>query len=164
MPLIAPKILVMHSMSEYLIWEGKKLYAKDFLKKLGLSVHGFIKPDGTYDKMIESPNKAAHAGKSYWNGISGLNSHSLGIELLVEGVNDFAGFNQKINTPGTYTQAQFDKSVEVFSWWMKQYKIPVENVVRHSDCSGDPIRGKGKGKTDPGSAFDWEAFQNALSV
>jgi len=163
MGLIVPKVLVLHSMSEYLMYEGQKLYAKDFLKKLGLSVHGFIKPDGTYDKMIESPMRAAHSGKSFWNGISGLNSHSLGIELLVEGVNDNAGFNQKIKTPGTYTQAQFDKSVEVFKWWMKQYNIPLENVVRHSDCSGDHVRGKGKGKTDPGDAFDWKAFQEALA-
>ena len=42
---IQPKGIILHSMSEYLLWEGKKLYAKDFLKKLGLSVHGFIKPD-----------------------------------------------------------------------------------------------------------------------
>lgn len=164
MALIKPKVLVVHSMSEYLMYEGKKMYAKDFLKKLGLSVHGFITPDGTYDKMIESPHRAAHAGKSLWAGINGLNSHSLGIELLVEGVNDFGGFSRKINEPGTYTQAQFDKTVEVFKWWMNQYKIPVENVVRHSDCSGDSVRGAGKGKTDPGSAFDWKAFQEALSA
>ena len=44
---IQPKGIILHSMSEYLIYEGQKLYAKDFLKKLGLSVHGFIKPDGT---------------------------------------------------------------------------------------------------------------------
>ena len=163
MGIIKPRFIVVHSMSEYLMYEGQKLYAKDFLKKLGLSVHGFIKPDGTYDKMIESPMRAAHAGKSFWNGVSGLNSHSLGIELLVEGVNDYAGFNKKINTPGTYTQAQFDKTVEVFKWWMNQYKIPVENVVRHSDCSGDHVRGKGKGKLDPGSAWDHEAFLKALA-
>ena len=149
-------------MSEYLMYEGQKMYAKDFLKKLGLSVHGFIKPDGTYDKMIESPHRAAHAGKSFWAGINGLNSHSLGIELLVEGVNDFAGFNKKINEPGTYTEEQFQKTVEVFKWWMNQYKIPIDNVVRHSDCSGDHVRGAGKGKTDPGSAFDWERFKAAL--
>ena len=46
---------------------------------------------------------------------------------------------------------------------MDKYNIPVENIVRHSDCSGDHVRGKGKGKVDPGSAFDWEAFQNALT-
>ena len=163
MGLIVPKVLVLHSMSEYLMYEGQKLYAKDFLKKLGLSVHGFIKPDGTYDKMIESPQRAAHAGKSFWAGINGLNSHSLGIELLVEGVNDYAGFSKKINEPGTYTQAQFDKTVEVFKWWMNQYNIPVDNVVRHSDCSGDHVRGKGKGKTDPGLAWRHEDFLKALA-
>ena len=145
------------------MYEGKKMYAKDFLKKLGLSVHGFIKPDGTYDKMVESPNRAAHAGKSIWGGINGLNSHYLGVELLVEGVNDYAGFNKKINEPGTYTEAQFDKAVEVFGWWKNQYQIPIENIIRHSDCSGDHVRGRGKGKTDPGLAWDHEAFLDALS-
>ena len=163
MAIISPKVLVVHSMSEFLMYEGQKMYAKDFLKKLGLSVHGFITPDGTYDKMIESPHRAAHAGKSFWAGINGLNSHSLGIELLVEGVNDYGSFSKKINEPGTYTQAQFDKTVEVFKWWMNQYKIPIDNVVRHSDCSGDHVRGVGKGKTDPGSAFDWDAFKKALA-
>lgn len=51
MAIIVPKVLVVHSMSEYLMYEGQKMYAKDFLKKLGLSVHGFIKPDGTRAKV-----------------------------------------------------------------------------------------------------------------
>ena len=46
---------------------------------------------------------------------------------------------------------------------MDKYNIPVNNVVRHSDCSGDHVRGKNKGKTDPGSALDWDAFKSALS-
>ena len=159
---IQPKGIIVHSMSEYLVWKGKKLYAKDFLKELGLSVHGFIKPDGTYDKMISSPAKAFHAGKSLHEGVSGLNSHYLGIELLVPGVNDYGSFSKKINQKGTYSKAQFDTTVEVFKYWMKQYNIPASRVVRHSDVSGDHVRGKGKGKTDPGSAFDWNAFQKAL--
>jgi N-acetyl-anhydromuramyl-L-alanine amidase AmpD len=163
MGLIIPKGIVMHSMSEYLVYEGKELYAKDFLRKLGLSVHGFIKPDGTYDKMVETPSRAAHAGKSFWAGINGLNSHFLGVELLVEGVNDYGGFTKKINEPGTYTQAQFDKAVEVFGWWKKQYQIPLDNIIMHSDCSGDHVRGKGKGKRDPGLAWDHEAFLKALA-
>lgn len=159
---IQPKGIIIHSMSEYLMWKGKKLYAKDFLKELGLSVHGFIKPDGTYDKMINSPAKAFHAGKSLHEGLSGLNSHYLGVELLVPGVNDYGSFSKKINQKGTYSQAQFDTTVDVFKYWMKQYNIPVSRVVRHSDVSGDHVRGKGKGKTDPGSALDWNAFQAAL--
>ena len=47
-------------------------------------------------------------------------------------------------------------------YWMDKYNIPVENIIRHSDCSGDHVGGEGKGKTDPGSAFDWERFQAAL--
>ena len=159
---ITPKGIIVHSMSEYLMWKGKKLYAKDFLKELGLSVHGFIKPDGTYDKMISSPAKAFHAGKSLHEGVSGLNSHYLGIELLVPGVNDYGSFSKKINQKGTYSKAQFDTTVEVFKYWMKQYNIPASKVVRHSDVSGDHVRGKGKGKTDPGTAFDWKEFQKAL--
>ena len=45
---------------------------------------------------------------------------------------------------------------------MKKYNIPASRVVRHSDVSGDHVRGKGKGKTDPGKAFNWKAFQKAL--
>lgn len=157
-----PKGIILHSMSEYLMWKGKKLSASDFLKSIGLSVHGFIHPDGTYEKMIESPRKAFHAGKSLHEGVSGLNSHYLGVELLVPGVNDYGSFSKKIQTPGTYSQAQFDKTVAVFKFWMDKYNIPASRVVRHSDVSGDDVRGKGKGKTDPGKAFDWKAFQKAL--
>ena len=159
---IQPKGIVLHSMAEYLVYEGQKLYAKDFLKKLKLSVHGFIKPDGTYDKMVETPGKAFHAGKSLHEGLSGLNSHYLGVELLVPGQHDFASFSKAIETPGTYTQEQFDQTVKVFKFWMNKYNIPASRVVRHSDVSGDDVRGARKGKTDPGSAFDWEAFQKAL--
>jgi len=159
---IQPKGIILHSMSEYLMWEGKKLYAKDFLKELRLSVHGFITPDGKYDKMIISPNKAFHAGKSLHEGLSGLNSHYLGVELLVPGVNDYNSFSKKIKQKGTYSQAQFDTTLEVFKYWMKQFNIPASRVVRHSDVSGDNVRGKGKGKTDPGPAFDWEQFKKQL--
>ena len=159
---IQPKGIILHSMSEYLMWKGRKLYAKEFLKELGLSVHGFIKPDGTYDKMIVSPNKAFHAGKSLHEGLSGLNSHYLGVELLVPGLNDYGSFSKKIQQKGTYSKKQFDTTVEVFKFWMKKFNIPASRVVRHSDVSGDHVRGKGKGKTDPGNAFNWKAFQRAL--
>jgi len=157
-----PKGIILHSMSEYLMYKGKKMSASQFLKAIGLAVHGFIHPNGTYEKMIESPNKAFHAGKSLHEGVSGLNSHYLGVELLVPGVNDYASFIKKINTTGTYSQAQFDKTVNVFKFWMDKYNIPASKVVRHSDVSGDDVRGKGKGKVDPGNAFDWKAFQAAL--
>ena len=160
---IKPKGVIIHSMAEYLKMDSGPMSAHNFLKSIRLSVHGFIKPDGIYEKMVETPGKAFHAGKSLHEGVSGLNSHYLGVELLVEGVNDYGSFSKKINQRGTYTQAQFDTTVEVFKYWMKQFNIPVSKVVRHSDVSGDHVRGEGKGKIDPGSAFDWERFKKELS-
>ena len=120
---IVPKGIIIHSMAEYLKMDSGPMSAHNFLKSIRLSVHGFIKPDGTYDKMIETPGKAFHAGKSLHEGLSSLNSHFLGVELLVPGVNDYASFSKKINTPGTYSQAQFDQTVKVFKFWMDKYNI-----------------------------------------
>ena len=161
---IKPKGVIVHSMSEYLKLDDGPMYAHDFLKSIGLSVHGFIKPDGTYEKMVSSPGNAFHAGKSEWNGLSGLNSHFLGFELLVPGTHDFGTFSKAIETEGTYTEEQMKTSVEVVKYWIDEYNIPIETILRHSDCSGDDVRGKGKGKTDPGSAFDWERFKQLLVV
>jgi len=160
---IKPKGIIVHSMAEYLKMPEGPMKAHDFLKSVKLSVHGFIHPDGTYEKMVSSPGKAYHAGKSEWNGLQHLNSHYLGFELLVQGEHDFGTFSKAIEEKGTYTEEQFKTSVETVKWWMNEYDIPADNVVRHSDCSGDDIRGKGNGKTDPGSAFDWERFKKEIS-
>lgn len=159
---IVPKGIIVHSMAEFLKMPEGPIKAHDFLKFSKLSVHGFIHPDGTYEKMIETPGKAAHAGASKWGNLEMLNGHFLGFELLVPGEHDFGTFSKAIKTPGTYTQAQFDTAVSVCKHWMEQYNISHENVVKHSDCSGDNVRGAGKGKTDPGSSFDWVAFKAAL--
>jgi|TARA_R100000081_G_scaffold9213_2_gene3776 N-acetyl-anhydromuramyl-L-alanine amidase AmpD len=159
---IVPKGVIVHSMSEYLKLDDGPMYARDFLESIGLSVHGFVKPNGTYEKMVSSPGKAFHAGHSEWNGLSGLNSHYLGFELLVPGTHDYGSFSKAIETEGTYSEEQMKTSIDICRYWMEKYNIPAENIVRHSDCSGDHVRGKGKGKTDPGSAFDWDKFQKAL--
>lgn len=159
---ISPKGIIVHSMAEYLKMSEGPMKASDFIKSVKLSVHGYIHPDGEYEKHIETPYKAFHAGKSKWGDLENLNSHFLGFELLVPGEHDFGTFSKAIETEGTYTEEQFKTAVEVTKWWMKEYNIPVENVVRHSDCSGDDVRGEGKGKTDPGSAFNWTSFKEAL--
>ena len=108
---IVPKGIIIHSMAEYLKLDDGPMYAHDFLKSIKLSVHGFIKPDGTYEKMIETPGKAFHAGKSVFGELSGLNSHFLGFELLVPGEHDFGTFSKAIETPGTYTDEQFKQEL-----------------------------------------------------
>ena len=79
---IEPKGIIVHSMAEYLKMPEGPMKAHDFLKSVKLSVHGFIHPDGTYEKMVESTNKAAHAGKSEWARLEHLNNHFLGFELF----------------------------------------------------------------------------------
>jgi len=159
---IKPKGIIIHSMAEYLKVDNQPVKAYDFIKSVRLSVHGFIHPDGTYQHMIKSPGKAHHAGTSEWNGLKHLNSHYLGIEILVPGNHDYKSFLKALKKPGIYTSAQFKCAVEVCKYWIKLYNIPLENIVRHSDCSGDHVRGKNKGKKDPGPLFDWKSFKEAL--
>jgi len=159
---ITPKGIIIHSMAEFLKTDNGPVGAHDFLKSVGLSVHGFIHPDGRYEKMLDTPGKAFHAGKSVFGELSGLNSHFLGFELLVPGEHDFGSFSKAIETPGTYTDAQYKTAVDVCKYWMKQYNIPADAVVRHSDVSGDDVRGKGQGKTDPGSAFNWSGLKKDI--
>lgn len=165
MPNIVPKGVIIHSMGEYIKTANGPVKASDFLKSIGLSVHGFLHPDGTYESMVKSPRKAYHAGVSEWGNLTNLNNHFLGIEVLVEGVHTWDTFVKKINVPyrqGPYTQLQYNILGEVVDWWMKKYNIPLSNIVRHSDVSGDEVRGKNKGKIDPGSGFDWGMFTSDL--
>ena len=125
-------------------------------------MHGFIDPDGRYLKMVNSRYKAYHAGISEHFGLRGLNGYYLGFELLVEGLHTYDSFSRAIRKPGAYTQQQFETAVDVTQYWMNKYGIPKSNVVRHSDVSGDNVRGRGKGKIDPGKGFEWEEFLEHL--
>ena len=183
---IEPKGIIVHSMSEYfdrdaLKWlsrynsdndtfDGTSLsdfpaaiHARDWLRYSRLSVHGFIAPDGSWMDGREVPEKAAHAGKSEFQGLSGLNSHFLGFELLVAGTNDYAQFVNRINNDNPFTEAQIETAVTKCLQWMDTYNIPASNVVGHSEVSGDDVRGVGKGKKDPGLTFDMQAFRARLS-
>jgi len=158
----SPVGIIVHSMTELIDWEGETITAAQLLEKLKLSVHALIHPDGTVEEIIPANKKAAHAGKSLHNELSGLNSFFLGYEILVPGKNDFGSFSKKIEEDGCYTDEQFEAAVRLTKGWMNEFGIKKEDVVRHSDVSGDDVRGEGKGKTDPGAGFDWEGFLDRL--
>ena len=91
--------------------------------------------------------------------IFGLEPQSISIALILKSRNyivDIISFekNPSIKIPNEVGH-QLIKNVD-------KYNFDASKVVRHSDVSGDDVRGKGKGKTDPGSAFDWDKFQAAL--
>ncbi|MEZ0241840.1 MAG: N-acetylmuramoyl-L-alanine amidase, partial [Sphingomonas sp.] len=50
-----------------------------------VSAHYLVAEDGTILRMVQEDKRAWHAGKSYWRGHSGLNSISIGIEIVNPG-------------------------------------------------------------------------------
>jgi len=68
---ITPKGIIVHSMSEYLKLDDGPMYAHDFLKSIGLSVHGFVKPDGTYEIVIHAIGfKSTQHAQDFMNDIT----------------------------------------------------------------------------------------------
>jgi len=159
---LSPVGIIIHSMTEWIDWEGEEIHARELLEKLGLSVHALVHPDGTIENLTPTTQKAAHAGKSIHKGIEHLNGYTLGFELLVSGNNDYGTFINKIDKPGCYTDAQIDAAKELTKEWMETYNIRIQDVVRHSDVSGDSVRGDGKGKKDPGDSFPFGKFIESL--
>lgn len=98
---------------------------------LGWSAHFFTDEFDTYQSVPISES-AGHCGVDYSNGKAPLwgkcrNKNSIGIEMCCK--KDSAG-NWFIE-PKTV-----DRTVELVKWLMQQYKIPVDNVVRHYDVCG----------------------------
>lgn len=135
-----PNHVVVHSMSEYIEYEGETLHAYDFLKKIGLSAHALICPDGTIIKCREDNQGAYHA--------KGFNTNSLGIEFLVRGVHDYVGFKKTIKT-FYLTFDQHVAGVELLRDWCSKHDI--KSIDKHSTLSPDR-------KVDPGQGFPWEQF------
>jgi N-acetyl-anhydromuramyl-L-alanine amidase AmpD len=64
----------------------------DALTNRGLSVHCTIERDGKIWRHVDDDDRAIHAGYGRWGGVSGMNSHALGFEIVnlgwMEGVFD----------------------------------------------------------------------------
>lgn len=159
----SPIGIVVHSMSEKVEWEGEVITARQLLDELGLSVHALVHTSGRVETIKTTDKKCAHAGVSKHNGLENLNSYFLGFEVLVGGINSYGQFIDKINKSNAYKQKQIRAATVLTQMWMDEYNILPKDVVRHSDISGDHVRGSGKGKLDPGSAFPWEDFKKNIS-
>lgn len=113
-----------------------------------VSAHYLIARDGTVVRCVDEAKRAWHAGVAAWQGIADdLNSHSVGIELLCD---SFAE-KRRVN----FTKKQIAACGRLCRRLIRAYRIPMENVVRHSDIA--PER-----KSDPGPYFPWRAFKKSL--
>ena len=140
------------------------------------SAHIVIGRDGSIIQLVAFNKVAWHAGISTWEGLTGLNKHSIGIELdnagrvtrradgkwqnalgvvvpastVVEGVHKNDGVAAFWHS---YTQVQIDVARDVAAAIMGEYELV--DVIGHDDIS--PGR-----KIDPGPAFPMEAFRSLV--
>lgn len=105
-----------------------------------VSAHYMIDEDGTVTRMVPEDKRAWHAGKSYWRGITDVNSASVGIELVNPGHE--WGYRP-------FTDAQMEALIPLLAGIVGRHGIDLANVVGHSDVA--PVR-----KDDPGELFEWE--------
>ncbi len=116
-----------------------------------VSAHYMIDEDGTVTRLVAEDKRAWHAGRSYWRGITDVNSASIGIEMVNPG-HEF-GYRP-------FSDAQMEALLPLLARIVEVHDIPRANVVGHSDIA--PAR-----KCDPGELFDWEmlaAHRLALPV
>lgn len=165
---VKPVCLIVHGMSQYISKPDDTVPAWDWLEQSGLSVHALIQPDGTVVQTGHDDDVCYHAGKSRivlgdktWEG---LNAVSLGAEFLVAGEHNYLSFVNTIKVPGTYSEAQLAAGAILYAGWCKQFSLPVERIVRHSDVSGSDVRGPGEGKVDPGEAFPLATFRDMVQA
>ncbi|MDF8334230.1 N-acetylmuramoyl-L-alanine amidase [Novosphingobium cyanobacteriorum] len=105
-----------------------------------VSAHYMIDEDGTVTRLVPEGKRAWHAGRSYWRGVTDVNSASVGIELVNPGHE--WGYRP-------FPDAQMEALVPLLADIVKRHNVPRANVVGHSDIA--PAR-----KTDPGELFDWD--------
>lgn len=144
------------------------------------SAHVIIGHDGSITHVVSEGNRAFHAGVSSWNGTSGCNNFTLGIELVNLGPTNFVkdsegktielnAYGSKFNGKSAYDQttkknwevypvAQIDSLVQLVKTWQEKYKILNSRIVGHNHVSP-------KRKIDPGPLFPWYRIEeNCLTT
>jgi len=107
-----------------------------------VSAHYLVAEDGTILRLVQEDKRAWHAGKSFWRGHQGLNSISVGIEIVNPGHE--LGYRP-------FPDAQMSSVIPLVAEIKERYSITRGNVVGHSDIA--PAR-----KQDPGELFPWHSL------
>ena len=105
-----------------------------------VSAHYVVAEDGQLLRLVDEEKRAWHAGRSFWRGVTDVNSASIGIEIINPG-HEF-GYRP-------FTDQQMDSLVPLVADIVRRRGIKPAYVVGHSDIA--PNR-----KQDPGELFDWD--------
>lgn len=111
---------------------------------LNVSAHVCIRRDGQVFQYVDFAQRAWHAGVSEFDGVSGCNDYSVGIEL--EGTDILP-----------YSDAQYAALEDITRYLFSQFPLmTTDRIVGHNTIA--PGR-----KTDPGDAFDWSRYLASLT-
>ncbi len=143
--------------------------------KVRASAHVIIDRDGSITQLVPFNIIAWHAGRSYYNGRSGFNKYSIGIEMVNSGYLTKSGnvyrawygeaFNPSEVIEGihrnhtkprfwhVYTPEQIDAAYEFVQLIIDTYGI--KEILGHEEIAP-------KRKTDPGPAFPLDKFRQRL--
>jgi N-acetylmuramoyl-L-alanine amidase len=110
-----------------------------------VSSHYLVHLDGSVVQMVRETDRAWHAGKSSWHGITDINSASIGIEIVNPG-HEF-GY---VDFPARQMQAVIALCGDI----TRRRAIAPRMLLGHSDVA--PGR-----KVDPGERFDWRLLAEA---
>jgi N-acetyl-anhydromuramoyl-L-alanine amidase len=116
-------------------------YYRD-IAHIEVSAHFYIRRSGELIQFVHTDNRAWHAGKSEWEGISGCNDYSIGIEL--EG-----------SDSQPFTEAQYQTLLHLLNDLKTRY--PIRSIVGHEHVA--PQR-----KTDPGPFFEWHRIDPKIAL
>ena len=106
-----------------------------------VSAHYLIANDGKLYQLVEDKQRAWHAGVGSWQGITDINSVSIGIELDNNGSEPFE-------------ERQILALIRLLADLCTRFNIPRDAIIGHADLA--PTR-----KSDPSRHFPWQRLAKA---
>jgi N-acetyl-anhydromuramyl-L-alanine amidase AmpD len=103
-------------------------HAIEQFKQHKVSPHFLIDEAGKIFELVDENDMAYHAGVSFWRGVESLNASSIGIEFV-----NSSPFEKK------FSETQMKSGLELCQHFIKKHKIPLTNVVGHSDIAYYPV-------------------------
>jgi N-acetylmuramoyl-L-alanine amidase len=110
-----------------------------------VSSHYLVFEDGRVFQLVPEARRAYHAGESYWEGSTDINSRSVGIEIGNQGY-DFGS--------PPFPEVQIAAVIALCRDIIARWSIAPCHVLAHSDVA--PNR-----KRDPGETFPWQRLAAA---
>ncbi|MDJ0895843.1 MAG: N-acetylmuramoyl-L-alanine amidase [Alphaproteobacteria bacterium] len=130
-------ILLLH----YTVFDGPRSLTALTDRERKVSAHYLVMEDARVHRLVDEDRRAWHAGVSFWDGETDINSRSIGIEIVNQG-NETGQFQP-------YAPAQIDAVIALSQEILARHPIPPERVLGHSDVAPDR-------KIDPGDLFPWQ--------